>query len=126
MTFEKIFIYIFVICFGILVGTGMSFIFAFLSRLERSRFSGLSRHFSKCPRLVRYLWILILPTVFGTFSFALPCKFVYKVLSARCGVAGSSSISILYSCSFLISFGVTTLVLVKLGKMKISLKWPSD
>lgn len=126
MKSEGMFIYIVILSFGVLMGISMSLAFIFFGKLKKYILRKKEKTQRMYVKALDILWRLLLPIVFGIISLAIPAKVIYMVLNRVYGIENTSSFFLIYLYAFLFSLGIFIFILVKLGKMKVTTKWPPD
>lgn len=126
MKHESMFIYIFILSFGVLMGISMSIACIFFGKFKKYILRKKEETQTIYVKALDILWRLLLPIVFGIISLAIPAKVIYIVLNRTYGVENTSSFFLIYLCAFLFSLGTFIFILVKLGKIKVTTKWPPD
>ena len=126
MNHENMIIYIFILSFGVLMGISICIAFIFLGKFKKYILQKKEETQTLYVKAIDISWRLLLPIVFGVISLAMPAKVIYMVLNRTYGVENTSSFFLIYLCAFLFSLGVFVFIFAKLGKIKVTTKWPPD
>lgn len=106
------------------IGVSLGFLMIYVGKFKDYVIRKKNEKKSNFMKVVDILWRILLPIIFGIIAFAIPAKIIFLVLNQRLGIENTSSYFLLYLCGFLISFGTSMIIFIKLGKIKATTKWP--
>ena len=117
--------YIIASLLSIIIGMGLSFFIMYVAKFKTYILIKKAETQNTFISVIDVLWRLLLPVAFGLIAIVIPAA-IMSMLIQWSFMEKAENIGVLYLCGLLFSFVFSLFVLINMGKLKTTTKWPPD